>query len=94
MEEEYLRKWNEEFNMSEDMVALSYEYCIMQTGKLSFPYMDSILENWNGKNIHDIAAAQLEHESFKSAKNDSNFEVYNDDADHDELEKKLRDKYD
>ena len=93
-EEEYLRKWNDEFGMDEDMVALAYEYCIMQTNKLSFPYMDTILANWKAKNIRTVEAAEREHSQFKSPRSEKNFNVYNDNVDHSELEQLMRQKYD
>ena len=93
-EEEYLKKWNEEFGMDEDMVALAYEYCIMQTSKLSFPYMDTILANWNAKGIKTVADAEREHAQFKSPRSEKGFGVYSDDVDHSELEQIMREKYD
>ena len=93
-EEEYLRKWNEEFGMDEDMVALAYEYCIMQTNKLSFPYMDTILTNWNAKGIKTVADAEKEHSQFKSPHSEKSFNVYRDNVDHSELEQLMREKYD
>lgn len=89
-EEEYLKKWSTDLNMKEDMVALAYEYCIMQTSKLSFPYMDSILENWNKKNIHDVDSAEKEHSSFKGRHSEKGFDVYADDMDHTSLEELTR----
>ncbi|MBQ7574438.1 MAG: DnaD domain protein [Clostridia bacterium] len=64
---DFIHKWSEQYNMDEAMIALSYEYCILQTGKLSFPYMDSILENWYQKGIHTLEAAQAEHDNYKTA---------------------------
>ena len=93
-EEEYLRKWNDEFGMDENMIALAYEYCIMQTNKLSFPYMDTILSNWRAKNIHTVADAEKEHSQFKSPHSEKNFDVYHDNVDHSELERLMREKYD
>ncbi|MCD8391489.1 MAG: DnaD domain protein [Firmicutes bacterium] len=85
-EEEYLRKWSADLNMNEDMVALAYEYCIMQTSKLSFPYMDSILENWDKKNIHDVESAEAEHTNFQGKRSEKGFDVYADNIDHGSLE--------
>ena len=93
-EEEYLRKWNDEFGMNENMVALAYEYCVMQTNKLSFPYMDTILSNWNAKNIRTVEAAEQEHSQFKNPRSEKSFEVYKDNVDHSELEQIMREKYD
>lgn len=65
-EEEYFAKWMSEFNMSREMILLAHEYCLMQTGKLSFPYIDKILERWNNDGIHTTAAAREEHTNHKS----------------------------
>lgn len=62
----YLNTWTSVYNMSEEMVALAYEYCILRTNKLSFPYMDKIIENWYNNNIHTIADAEADNESFKN----------------------------
>lgn len=68
IEEDYLQKWYEDLKMSEEMIALAYEYCILRTNKLSFPYMDKIMTEWNSKNIHTIEAAEAENEAFKKNK--------------------------
>ena len=80
--------------MNEDMVALAYEYCIMQTNKLSFPYMDTILSNWRAKNIRTVEAAENEHSQFKSPRSEKSFNVYRDNVNHSELEQLMREKYD
>ena len=93
-EEEYLRKWNDEFGMDEDMVALSYEFCVIQTNKLSFPYMDTILSNWHAKGIKTVEDAEKEHSQFKNPRSEKSFNVYNDNVDHSALEQLMRKKYD
>lgn len=95
-EEQYFNKWQNEFSMSREMILLAHEYCVMQTGKLSFPYMDKILERWNSEGIHTTAAAQAEHESFR-AKNkkpsgSAKLAVSDDDYSHTDLEQLLRGK--
>ena len=67
-EERYLMKWKNERGMSEEMVALAYEYCIIQTAKLSFPYMDKIIERWYKQGITDIAAAEEDNKTFRERK--------------------------
>lgn len=92
-EETYLKTWKDEYNMDENMVGLAYEYCIMHTGKLSFPYMNSIIKRWNKINIHSVAAAEDDHEAFRSKNKQNNLNVYNDDSyNYDELEKIMQDK--
>ena len=66
IEEQYLTKWHNEFLMSEEMIALAYEYCIIQTAKLSFPYMDKIITRWNSEGITTVAAAEADNKKFKS----------------------------
>lgn len=97
-EELYLKTWHDEYEMSVDMIALAYEYCIMSTNKLSFPYMNKIIENWHKNNIRSIEEAENDHESFK-AKNKTSQEnstsVYNDkEYDYEELERLMHKKYD
>lgn len=93
-EENYLKMWHDKFLMDEDMVELAYEYCIMQTTKLSFPYINSILKRWHELNIHNIADAKKDHEDFKTKnKSQKDLSVYDDNnINYDELEEIMRDK--
>lgn len=92
-EETYLKTWNESYGMDKNMVGLAYEYCIMQTNKLSFPYMNSIIKRWNEMNIHTVPEAEKDHEDFKTKSKQNNLNIYNDNnIDYDELEKIMRDK--
>lgn len=61
----YLETWRDTFEMSADMVGLAYEYCIMAINKLSFPYINAILERWAKNGIHTIPDAEKEHEEYK-----------------------------
>lgn len=70
----YLESWRDELNMSEDMVGLAYEYCIMATNKLSFPYINTILKRWAEQGITTIPEAEKDHAQFKqngASKNDT-----------------------
>lgn len=92
-EENYLKAWCDDFGMDENMVGLAYEYCIMQTSKLSFPYMNSIIKRWNELGIHTVADAERDHEDFKTKNKQNNLEVYNDDDfNYAELEKIMQDR--
>lgn len=64
-EERFLMKWKNELDMGEEMVALAYEYCVIQTAKLSFPYMDKIIERWAKQGIRDVLAAEEDNKNFK-----------------------------
>ena len=66
IEEKYLTKWHDEMDMSEEMIALAYEYCIIQTAKLSFPYMDKIITRWSNEGISTIVDAEEDNRKFKN----------------------------
>ncbi len=92
-EETYLKTWRDDYGMDENMVGLAYEYCIMQTGNRSFPYMNSIIKRWHEMNIHTVSEAEKDHEDFKNKNKSGALEVYGDnDINYDELEKIMRDK--
>ena len=61
----YLKSWRDELDMSADMVGLAYEYCIMATSKLSFPYINTILKRWAEQGIKTIPDAEKDHEQYK-----------------------------
>lgn len=86
IEEKYLTKWHEEMGMEEEMIALAYEYCIIQTAKLSFPYMDKIITRWTKECIRTVSDAEEDNRKFKKrSKNEGN--AFGDNSyDHDDLE--------
>lgn len=60
----YLDAWRNDYDMSAEMVALAYEYCIMATGKLSFPYINAILKKWAENGIKTMEEAEKEHADY------------------------------
>ena len=65
IEEKYLTKWHDEMGMEEEMIALAYEYCIIQTAKLSFPYMDKIITRWASEGIRTVTDAEEDNRKLK-----------------------------
>lgn len=94
IEEKYLIKWHEEMNMSEEMIALAYEYCIIQTAKLSFPYMDKIITRWAAEDIRTVTAAEEDNRKFKKRAKTSDTAFGDNAYDHDDLELRSRRKKD
>jgi len=97
IEEDYLTKWHDTLGMPEELIALSYEYCILRINKISFPYMDRIIERWHEQGIFTIEAAERENENFKKShentdNNDSGFDILKNNVEIDELEKFTWDK--
>lgn len=91
-EEKYLTKWHDELLMSEEMIALAYEYCIIQTAKLSFPYMDKIISRWHSEGIKTVVEAEADNKKFRS-KNQNKDTAFTDiDYDSTDLERLTRNK--
>lgn len=90
LEEKYLTKWHDELSMSEEMIALAYEYCIIQTAKLSFPYMDKIITRWTKEGISTITAAEEDNRKFKNRSKRDETAFGDNSYDHDDLEKLTR----
>ena len=67
IEKNYINTWLGDYGMTEEMVALAYEYTILCINKLSFPYIDKIIEQWYKKGIHTIADAEADNEVFKAS---------------------------
>lgn len=61
-----LTEWRETMGFSEKMIKLAYEKTIMQTGKLSFQYMQAILKDWHDAGIKTPDAAQGEAKPKKT----------------------------
>ncbi|MBQ7957263.1 MAG: DnaD domain protein [Clostridia bacterium] len=47
----YLNVWKNQYNFSMDMVFLAYEESANNIQKISFPYMDKVLQNWHKEGI-------------------------------------------
>lgn len=86
IEEKYLTKWHEDLKMSEEMIALAYEYCIIQTAKLSFPYMDKIITRWSKEGIFTIAEAEEDNRKFKNRRGQDGTAFRENNYDHNDLE--------
>lgn len=89
IEEKYLFKWHDEMNMSEEMIALAYEHCIINTAKLSFPYMDKVICRWHDEGITTIAQAEEDSRKFKKTGKTSD-RGFSNGYDYDALEKLSR----
>lgn len=50
-EASYIQCWSS-WSFQSQMLEMAYERCINQTGKLSFPYINKILESWFKNNIN------------------------------------------
>lgn len=51
----YIARWTSDFSMSEPMIRNAYEKTVKNTGKVSMPYMNTILKSWFEKGIKTVS---------------------------------------
>ena len=64
-EKKYIRLWTDELKIPTELISLAYDKTVTYTGKLSWSYMDKILESWiaNGyKTVDEVNAADEENQ--------------------------------
>ena len=66
-EKKFITTWFDEFHFDISVVRLAYERTIDSIGKVSFPYINSILASWHSKGITSAKEASLETLAQKSA---------------------------
>lgn len=47
----HLLQWTQEMGLSADMIKAAYERTVLNTGKISFPYMNTILKSWHDEGL-------------------------------------------
>lgn len=66
-EQRYIDSWYE-LGFSLDLISYAFDYTVTKTGKLTFPYMNTVLLAWNEKGIHTADDAMHSVESFQIEK--------------------------
>jgi len=64
-EENYILQWTDKMKFDMEMIAKAYELTILNTGKLSFPYLNSILQSWHEKGITTVTEVEKEKKQYK-----------------------------
>lgn len=70
-EEAYVQKWAGTMQFSDEAIALACQKTLRSTQKISFPYADTILENWQEQNVHTLTEIELldaKHQKAQSKK--------------------------
>ena len=65
----YLSRWTNELKFDIDMVYLAYEEMANHTDKISFPYMNKVLQNWYDsciKSPADVEESKAQHTAEKT----------------------------
>ena len=76
-EKKAAEKWIHDYKFDISMIKLAYERTIERIGKLSFSYIDKILESWNKENIRTPKDAVQEEINFKAAALEGKQEINN-----------------
>ncbi len=99
-ERKYIKMWANDMKIPSELISLAYDKTVEATGKLSYGYMNKILENWTAagyKTCEEVSAADEEFYKngggkFKDEKpKKSKFNNYDDDnkTDYAELEEQI-----
>lgn len=70
-EREYFKKWSGELGYSVNIVTLAFDVCVLNTGKLSFQYMDTLLCAWHAagcKTLEECRSANAAHKAQQDVK--------------------------
>lgn len=87
-EANYIARWVSELSMTESLIRNAYERTVNNTGKISMPYMNTILKSWHKKGIKTVAQiAEKENGPQKKEKGAASGYVLDDMA---AIERKLR----
>ena len=66
-EKKYITQWKDDFGYDLPVVKLAYDKTIDATGKLSFPYIHSILNSWHANGIATVEQALAQKSSAKQS---------------------------
>jgi len=72
---DYINVWQNQWSMPLDMVQTAYELTVNQTGKLSFAYMNKIMESWDQNKIRKTDDVQKKSSHKSTAKTRYDFDA-------------------
>ena len=87
-EKKYILSWKSELGFSVDIIKLAYDQTVLNTGKLSWPYLNTILKNWHEKGIK-TAESVIESANARSRKKNKFDNFTQDDEDTASIEQAL-----
>ncbi len=63
-ERKFLEAWSE-MGFEDETVRLAYEKTVLKKQAMNWPYMNSILRNWNQKGLHTLAQVRAEETDYR-----------------------------
>lgn len=94
----HLVEWSENLGFSDDLIKLAYEKTVLKTGKVSFSYMNAILQDWYKNSIKTVEQVATEdkrrHPAAKTNLPRTKFSAYSEKGNYDidEIERLLMEK--
>ena len=67
-EENYMKKWLQEYKLPMEVVKIACERTVLQTGKASFAYADKIMENWKANGVKTLQDVESLDKAFAAKK--------------------------
>ena len=80
-QQRFIRTWTEDWGFGTEMIMMAYDITVNSTGKMSFPYANKILENWNNSGVktresaEQLNAAHRQKSSEQTAPTNSSFDM-------------------
>ncbi len=74
-EKNYISKWTHDYGFNINMIKLAFNKCVDATGKLSFQYIEKILNNWKQKNYK--TSKEVDENSVKQSSKETISKSYN-----------------
>ena len=65
-QEDFLISWHYDMNVSRELIEFAQKCCENQISKVSFKYMNKIIQNWCKKGITTVEAAKKDNEEFRN----------------------------
>lgn len=66
-ERDFIDSWRKDFGFGIDMITLAFDACVNAKGVMSFSYINSILRNWNDKDIRTPSDVEAADKKFKAS---------------------------
>ena len=63
-EKKYIRLWTDELKIPTELISLAYDKTVTYTGKLSWSYMDKLLQSWLANGYTTVAEVKAADEEF------------------------------
>ena len=71
-EKKYIFKWTKKYCFKINIIKLAFNICVDKTGKLSFQYIEKILQNWKKNNIKTEEDVEKLNSNIKNSKTKNN----------------------